>query len=128
MLCRWSLAIQEYDFTIVYHKGSSNSNADALSRLPPLLCAVTISLPHTSDKDLRDSESKDSILSTILQAYLTSPDAPHSTIWKKPPFYRYKQIWHQLKVIPILTQSNVSDGHGTHFTLQSPERCPHLQS
>ena len=27
MLCRWSLAIQEYDFAIVYRKGSANSNA-----------------------------------------------------------------------------------------------------
>ena len=31
MLCRWSLAIQEYDFKIVYRKASCNSNADSLS-------------------------------------------------------------------------------------------------
>ena len=32
LLCRWSLALQEYDFTITYRKGSLNANADALSR------------------------------------------------------------------------------------------------
>ena len=32
LLCHWSLAIQEYDFTIVYRKGSLNTVADALSR------------------------------------------------------------------------------------------------
>ena len=66
MLCRWSLAIQEYDFTIMYRKGSSNTNADALSRLPPSPCAVTISLPHTFHKHLQDSQSKDSTLSKLV--------------------------------------------------------------
>ena len=32
LLCRWALALQEYDFTIKYRKGSLNANADALSR------------------------------------------------------------------------------------------------
>ncbi|KAL5516749.1 hypothetical protein EMCRGX_G002156 [Ephydatia muelleri] len=32
LLCRWALAVQEYDFSIVYRKGVSNGNADALSR------------------------------------------------------------------------------------------------
>ena len=31
LLCRWALAVQEYDFSIVYRKGVSNGNADALS-------------------------------------------------------------------------------------------------
>ena len=31
LLCRWALAIQEFSFEIVYRKGSTNGNADALS-------------------------------------------------------------------------------------------------
>ena len=33
-LVRWALRLSEFDFEIKYRKGSSNSNADALSRLP----------------------------------------------------------------------------------------------
>jgi hypothetical protein len=33
-LVRWTLKLVEYDFEIVYGKGSDNNNANALSRLP----------------------------------------------------------------------------------------------
>ena len=33
-LVRWALRLAEYDFIIKYKKGSSNANAEALSRLP----------------------------------------------------------------------------------------------
>ena len=39
-LRHWSLSLQEYNYTIKYRKGSSNINADALSRLAEDLCAV----------------------------------------------------------------------------------------
>ncbi len=29
LLCRWALALQEYEFDIVYRKGIVNNNADA---------------------------------------------------------------------------------------------------
>lgn len=32
-LTRWKLKLSEYDFTVIYKKGSSNTNADALSRI-----------------------------------------------------------------------------------------------
>ena len=102
MLCRWSLAIQEYDFKIMYCKGSSNSNADALSSLPTESCVVTIGLPHYSPTELHASQSNIDILSAVRQACLSSPDTPQTTRWNKHPFHRYKQVWHQLIVDGVL--------------------------
>ena len=33
-LCRWSLALQPFNFVVKHRKGSENKNADALSRMP----------------------------------------------------------------------------------------------
>ena len=40
-LARWSLALQPYQFTIDYHPGITNGNADALSRIETRLTSVS---------------------------------------------------------------------------------------
>ena len=67
MLCCWMLAMQEYDFRIVYCKDSSNSNAGALSRID-IPCAVTLALSHYNIRELQAAQHADNILSTLLQA------------------------------------------------------------
>ena len=92
MLARWSSAIQEYDFKIVYRKGSSNTNADALFRVPKEMCVITTQLPHYSSMALRASQSNDDTLSVVLQARSNSEDIPQAKRWNKAPLYRYKQL------------------------------------
>ena len=98
-LCQWSLAMQEYNFKIVYHKGSSNGNADALSRLPTEMCAITLGLPRYPLTELHACQSNNDAISAVLQACLNSNDVPQAAKWNKSPFYRHNQIWHQLKVV-----------------------------
>ena len=101
MLCRWALAMQEYDFKIVYRKGSLNTNADALSRMPTIQvpCAFTMALPNHSVSDLRTAQLADDTLSVVLQARERSHDVPSGRKWRKPPLRRYWQLWKQLVVI-----------------------------
>ena len=126
MLARWSLAIQEYDFKIVYRKGSSNTNADALSRVPKEMCAITTGLPHYSPTELSASQSNDDILSIVLQARSNSEDIPQGKEWNKAPFYRYKQLWHQLKIVDGALYRQYRP-NPTHETVMVPILPPNLQ-
>jgi len=54
-----------------------------LSHFPSQPCVVTISLPHYTSEELCNSQSKDTTISIVLQARLTSPDIPHAPMWNK---------------------------------------------
>ena len=56
-LCRW--ALQEYDFSIMYRKGSLNNNEDALSCLNHSPCAITLTTPQFSASELRSAQLAD---------------------------------------------------------------------
>ena len=98
MLCRWMLAMQEYDFQIVYRKDSSNSNADALSRID-IPCAVTLALPHYNIRELQAAQHADNIISTLLQARSHSHTPPQGCEWHQHSLRHYKQLWSQLQIV-----------------------------
>ena len=51
LLCRWALAMQEYNFIIVYRTGSFNGNADALSRSPLQTASQSAPVAVTSARE-----------------------------------------------------------------------------
>ena len=103
MLCRWALALQEYDFKIEYKPGSQNGNADALSRRdsPPAeadKCAATFLQSHPSRDELWTAQQQDPVITQLYQGLLTT-GCPCPTSLKQPIMHRYGQLWSQLAVI-----------------------------
>ena len=76
-LCRWALALQEFDFEIKYRRGSSNANADALSRVPAIqietseLCSATLITSELTTHRILEEHERDAVLQQIIQ-HLTS--------------------------------------------------------
>ena len=102
LLCRWSLAIQEYDFTMLYRKGSLNTNADALSRCvnPEAVSASTqIQTRHTKE-ELITAQQNDPVVRELSQAlHQNSAKPTKSGEWGQSPLIRYRQLWPQLTLV-----------------------------
>ena len=92
LLCRWALAIQEYDFQIEYKKGS---NADALSRRS--VGAIT----HAGQPldDMRKAQRDDPAIGIVYTTLLSKKTPTHSGKWRQHPLRRYQQLWSQLQLI-----------------------------
>ena len=65
----WLLYLQQFNFTIAYKKGSSSSNADALSKRPPnhhpIVSAVGTCIPLVDSDTLAKAEQNDSQLADL---------------------------------------------------------------
>ena len=86
LLCRWSLAMQEYDFTI-YRKGCLNGNTDALSRVySPVSTAATQVSTESIKADLYAAQQADPVIQLLASALHNLPDKPTGRQWRHPPF------------------------------------------
>ena len=97
--CPRALAMQEYNFVIVYRTGSSNGNADALSRCPPQTTNQSAPVAVTSAKETSDSlqqqQQADSILQQVYHAVFSSTGKlMHWHKSHQSPLHHYFQLWH----------------------------------
>ena len=94
LLCRWALALQEYDFQIMHRKCSQNGNADALSRCADtqllVPAAPTVILPTFSVEQLKTALENDPVTLQLQKSLQHSVDRPTSSKWKKPPLHHYR--------------------------------------
>ncbi|KAL5469538.1 hypothetical protein EMCRGX_G030807 [Ephydatia muelleri] len=100
LLCRWALAIQEFSFEIVYRKGTTNGNADALLRRrgpdrETLHAALTT--VHASFT-AKEAQQQDKTTLQLYNAFHSEQRPPHRD-WKKPPLRRYAQLWSQRDMV-----------------------------
>ena len=76
-LARWSLLLQQYDFTIEYQPGKQNSDADALSRRPygTQFHVSAYDLPGVPIGRIRDLQRQDAELSDLI-TFLETDELP----------------------------------------------------
>ena len=103
LLCRWALAIQEFSFEIVYRKGSTNGNADALSRrrgpdMETRYTALTTVHASFTAEEIRQAQQQDETIQQLYKALQSEQRHPHRH-WKQPPLRRYAQLWPQLVTV-----------------------------
>eukprot|EP00731_Ephydatia_muelleri_P010889 Em0005g1475a len=103
LLCRWALAIQEFSFEIVYRKGSTNGNADALSRrrgpdMETKYTALTTVHASFTAEEIRQAQQQDETIQQLYKALQSEQRHPHRH-WKQPPLRRYAQLWPQLVTV-----------------------------
>ena len=96
-LCRWALALQEFDFEIKCRRESSNANADALSRVPAIqietceLCSATLITSELTTHRILEEQQRDAVLQQVIQ-HLTSRNSISNPKWKQFPLKRYSQL------------------------------------
>ena len=61
---RWSLELRAYDFHIVHHPGTTNQHADALSRRPIALVALS---PPLQTAEIAKAQRADPVLSVVIE-------------------------------------------------------------
>ncbi|KAL5463810.1 hypothetical protein EMCRGX_G032745 [Ephydatia muelleri] len=105
LLCQWALALQEYDFHIEYKKGSSNSNADALSRRPTYQPSDVVSAVRTEvdNAALRYVQEHEPHLNQVLLGLKASHVRPPK--WRHMPIGR---SWEMIAVdiLEVLMSTN----------------------
>ena len=117
LLCHWALAIQEFNFEIVYRRGTSNGNADALSRRretdkETLQAAMTTVQTGFTAEEIRQAQQQDD---TILQLY----NALHSERW--PPHRGWKKTTNE-KICPALVPTQC----GGWYSVQEVPSRPYI--
>ena len=117
--------MKEYNFEIVYHKGTLNTNADALSRIPtPTPVAMTSSRKQTTE--IQQAQQKDSVLYKISHALSLLKEKPMDPKWKQPLFKRYMQLWHQFSLVDGVIRCTYHPSH-TSSSVVVPLIPPSLQ-
>ena len=116
-LWRWAVMLQEFDFVIQYRPGSTNDNADTLSRSTPnnsddpdpnpnasheeVHCALTGISRLPTMEEIRINQLNDPILGKVLYELEVIPISQHflASEWNQTELKRYNQIRFQMQLV-----------------------------
>ena len=86
-LARWSLLLQEYDFTVEHRAGVANTNADCLSRYP---------LPSVENAPVLDWTKGEVLAPVTFLAFMVGTSAPSVRVEEE------RDIWNDVEVLRFI--------------------------
>ena len=100
LLCHWALAIQKYDFHILYRKDSLNSNADTISRCDTQAGHCTVTMHGRCNPRKRTGACK-AVARSTKQIYTALKDkvTPCALDWQSSLLWHYKKLWSQFNLM-----------------------------
>ena len=119
---------KEYDFTIVYRKGSLNTVADTLSQCvqPEVPSAATQLCTDRDKEEMHRAQHSDPVIKVIAEALHQSSVQPKGRKWHQPPLISYRRMWPQLTLVDGIVCRKYSPGP-TSDTITVPILPPSLQ-
>lgn len=89
-LARWAILLQQYDFDIVHRSGSSNGNADALSRREYDAIIAAFDTSGVQTEKIKELQRRDPALADIIE-YLEYEQLPADSKAAKTLLYTFEQ-------------------------------------
>ena len=83
LLCRWALAVQEYDFSIVYRKGVSDGQCGQRKDTAPLTVHTALTTLR-SGLAIEDVRQKNEVMQKLRNAC-----TGEKQVWRKQPLIRF---------------------------------------
>ena len=101
-ISRWTMFLQQFNFSVEHKSGTANGNADGLSRTPSTQLTAAITEVEESDHFtvIKEAQAKDSYMSSVLEAVMQGKSPPGLTRQREKLFICKGVLCRRIKESP----------------------------